>query len=61
MPLNTALREDRRDIVRFLIDPKGGNADINAPGEHLPIVKALCRYHGEDTEIIELLMREVVM
>ena len=55
-PLTTALREDRRDIVRFLIDPNGGNADVNAPGEHLPIVKALRRYHGEDTTMIELLL-----
>ncbi|KFH47758.1 Ankyrin-like protein [Hapsidospora chrysogenum ATCC 11550] len=55
-PLTTALREDRRDIVRYLVDPKGGNADVNAPGEHLPIVKALRRYHGEDTDMIELLL-----
>ena len=30
---------------------------MNAPGEHLPIVKALRRLHGADTEIIELLLR----
>ncbi|KAL6860144.1 hypothetical protein ACO1O0_004170 [Amphichorda felina] len=55
-PLTTALREDRQDIIRFLLDPNGGNADVNAPGEHLPIVKALRRYHGHDTTMIKLLL-----
>ncbi|KAI6785148.1 Ankyrin-like protein [Emericellopsis cladophorae] len=55
-PLTTAIREDRREIVKYLLDPKGGNADINAPGEHLPIVKAVRRYHGEDTAIMEMLL-----
>lgn len=40
-PLTTAIREGRRDIVSFLI--KEGGADVNAPGEHLPVVKALRR------------------
>lgn len=54
-PLTTAIREDRRKIVLYLLDEAG--ADVNAPGEHLPIVKALRRYHGEgDTEIMELLL-----
>ncbi|KAH8687960.1 ankyrin repeat-containing domain protein [Tricladium varicosporioides] len=54
-PLTTAIREDRREIVQYLLDEAG--ADINAPGEHLPVVKALRRYHGEgDTEILEMLL-----
>lgn len=52
-PLTSALREDRRDIVRFLIND--GGADINAPGEHLPVVKALRRFR-EDTEMLEFLL-----
>ncbi|KAJ9641762.1 hypothetical protein H2199_004974 [Coniosporium tulheliwenetii] len=53
-PLTTAIREDRKDIVRFLLDEAG--ADPNAPGEHLPIIKAIRRYRGNDTEIIEMLL-----
>ncbi|KAI1098464.1 ankyrin repeat-containing domain protein [Jackrogersella minutella] len=53
-PLTTAIREDRKEIVHFLLEEAG--ADVNAPGEHLPIVKALRRLHGADTEIIELLL-----
>ncbi|KAK8128545.1 hypothetical protein PG984_009653 [Apiospora sp. TS-2023a] len=53
-PLTTAIRERRKDIVRFLLDE--ANADVNAPGEHLPIVKALRRYEDGDTEIIEMLL-----
>jgi ankyrin repeat protein len=54
-PLTTAIREDRREIVLYLLEIAG--ADVNAPGEHLPIVKALRRYHGEnDTEIMEMLL-----
>lgn len=52
-PLTSAIREDRRDIVEFLV--KEGGADINSPGEHLPVVKAL-RRHREDTEILEFLL-----
>jgi ankyrin repeat protein len=52
-PLTTAIREERKDIVRYLLDV--ANADPNAPGEHLPIVKALRRYSG-DTEIIQMLL-----
>ncbi|KAI0157152.1 ankyrin repeat-containing domain protein [Hypoxylon sp. FL1284] len=55
LPLTTAIREDRKDIVRFLLEEAG--ADANAPGEHLPIVKALRRTDGTDTEIIELLVK----
>jgi len=54
-PLTTAIREDRRGIVSYLLTE--GGADVNAPGEHLPIVKALRRYHGNDTEIMELLLK----
>lgn len=57
-PLTTAIREDRREIVKYLLDPAGGAADINAPGEHLPIVKAVRRYHGEDTTIMEMLLEK---
>lgn len=54
-PLTTAIRENRRDIVTYLITD--GGANINSPGEHLPIVKALRRFHGEgDTEILEMLL-----
>jgi ankyrin repeat protein len=53
-PLTTAIREDRKDIVRFLLDE--GGADPNAVGEHLPIVKAVRRCRGDDTEIIEMLL-----
>jgi ankyrin repeat protein len=52
-PLTTAIREDRNEIVRYLLDV--ANADPNAPGEHLPLVKALRRFHG-DTEIIQMLL-----
>ena len=53
-PLTTALREQNKDIVRFLIDEAG--ADVNAPGEHLPIIKAIRRCPHNDTEMIELLI-----
>jgi ankyrin repeat protein len=52
-PLTTAIREDRKDIVRYLLDVAG--ADVNAPGEHLPLVKSLRRYHG-DAEILTMLL-----
>ncbi|KAI1324593.1 ankyrin repeat-containing domain protein [Xylariaceae sp. FL0255] len=53
-PLTTAIRERHKEIVRYLLDEAG--ADPNAPGEHLPIVKALRRYEAPDTEIIEMLL-----
>lgn len=53
-PLTTAIREDHHDIVRFLVNEAG--ADVNAPGEHLPIIKALRRLQGDDTSIVELLL-----
>ncbi|KAF2429033.1 ankyrin [Tothia fuscella] len=53
-PLTTALREDRTDLVRFLLYE--AHADPNAPGEHLPIIKAIRRCRGKDTECIEMLL-----
>lgn len=53
-PLTTALREDRNDLVRFLLYEAG--ADPNAPGEHLPIIKAIRRCKKNDTECIEMLL-----
>jgi ankyrin repeat protein len=53
-PLTTALREGYREIVAYLL--RDGGTDINAPREHLPIVKVLRKYHGENTEILELLL-----
>ncbi|TQV89954.1 hypothetical protein V2A60_008055 [Cordyceps javanica] len=53
-PLTTAIREHRTDIVAFLIGE--GGADVNAPGEHLPIVKALRRCQTEHGEIIDMLL-----
>ncbi|TLD39357.1 putative ankyrin repeat domain containing protein [Venturia nashicola] len=53
-PLTTALREDRNDLVRFLLYKAG--ADPNAPGEHLPLIKAIRRCKRNDTECIEMLL-----
>ena len=53
-PLTTAIREQRKEIVRFLLDE--GGADPNAPGEHLPIIKAIRRCPENDTSIIEMLL-----
>ena len=53
-PLTTALREQNKEIVRYLIEE--ANADVNAPGEHLPIIKAIRRCPGTDTEMIEMLL-----
>ncbi|OGM48651.1 ankyrin repeat-containing protein [Aspergillus bombycis] len=55
-PLTTALREGHEDIVRFLLNEAG--ADPNAPGEHLPIVKAVRRCHDRDFKMIELLLEK---
>lgn len=55
-PLTTALREHRRDIVTFLINE--GGADVNAPGEHLPIVKALRRCADEHPDVIDELLEK---
>ena len=52
-PLTSAIRERDSEIVRYLLDV--ANADPNAPGEHLPLVKALRRYNG-DTEILRMLL-----
>jgi ankyrin repeat protein len=53
-PLTTAIREDLKEMVHFLITD--GHADLNAPGEHLPIVKAVRRCRGDDTDILEMLL-----
>lgn len=53
-PLTSAIREHRKDIVTFLINE--AHADVNAPGEHLPIVKALRRCATEHTDIIDMLL-----
>ena len=53
-PLTTAIREGHKSIVRFLLDE--ANADPNAPGEHLPLVKALRSYDGHDMEVIQMLL-----
>ncbi|KAJ5482684.1 hypothetical protein N7539_006130 [Penicillium diatomitis] len=53
-PLTTALREHHFEIVRFLLNEAG--ADPNAPGEHLPLVKAIRRRKGDDFSMIELLI-----
>jgi ankyrin repeat protein len=53
-PLTTALREQRKDLVRFLL--YDADADPNAPGEHLPIIKAIRRCPRNDTEAIEMLL-----
>ena len=46
-PLTTSIREGHRSLTKFLLDEAGANP--NAPGEHLPLVKALRRgHHDED-------------
>ncbi|KAL6880728.1 ankyrin repeat-containing domain protein [Trichoderma novae-zelandiae] len=55
-PLTTAIREDMKEMVEFLITD--GHADLNAPGEHLPIVKAVRRCRGDDTDILEMLLNK---
>lgn len=55
-PLTTALREGHNDIVRFLLNQ--GGADPNAPGEHLPLVKAVRRCQDCDFSMIELLLEK---
>ncbi|KAK0108057.1 hypothetical protein ONS95_002878 [Cadophora gregata] len=53
-PLTTAIREDHRHIVKYLLTD--GGADVNSPGEHLPIVKSLRTHRGTETEVLELLL-----
>ncbi|QIW96656.1 hypothetical protein AMS68_002174 [Peltaster fructicola] len=53
-PLTTSIREDRKEIFRYLIDEAG--ADPNSPGEHLPIIKAIRRHRENDLSYIEHLL-----
>ncbi|KAF7196721.1 Ankyrin-2 [Pseudocercospora fuligena] len=53
-PLTTSIREDRKDIFYYLVDEAG--ADPNAPGEHLPIIKAIRRHREHDLSYIEHLL-----
>ncbi|KAI0601535.1 ankyrin repeat-containing domain protein [Biscogniauxia sp. FL1348] len=54
-PLTTAIRERHKEIARYLLEEAG--ADPNAPGEHLPIIKALRRHEDDsDTEMVEMLL-----
>ncbi|KAJ5217014.1 hypothetical protein N7468_010022 [Penicillium chermesinum] len=55
-PLTTALRERHKPIVRYLLNEAG--ADPNAPGEHLPLVKAIRRCEPDDYTMIELLLEK---
>ena len=52
-PLTTALREHQKEIALYLLDEAG--ADPNAPGEHLPIIKAIRRC-DHDLEYISMLL-----
>ncbi|KFG77851.1 ankyrin repeat domain containing protein [Metarhizium anisopliae] len=55
-PLTSSIRELHKDIFVFLINE--GGADVNAPGEHLPIVKALRRCATEAPEVIDMLLEK---
>lgn len=54
-PLTSAVRENHKAIVHFLLDEAG--ADVNEPGEHLPLVKAIRQnVDAKDTEMIRMLL-----
>ncbi|KAI5365832.1 Putative ankyrin repeat-containing domain superfamily [Septoria linicola] len=55
-PLTTSIRENRKDIFRYLVDEAG--ADVNAPGEHLPIIKAIRRHREDDMSYIRYLIQK---
>ncbi|KAI9048384.1 hypothetical protein LZ554_007220 [Drepanopeziza brunnea f. sp. 'monogermtubi'] len=55
-PLTTAIREKHMGIVTYLIGP--GGADVNAPGEHLPVVKALRTFRDGNTTVLEWLLEK---
>ncbi|OQN97146.1 hypothetical protein B0A48_17243 [Cryoendolithus antarcticus] len=55
-PLTIVIREDRKEIFRYLLDEAG--ADPNKPGEHLPIIKAIRRYRQDDLSYIEHLLHK---
>ncbi|KAI6300732.1 hypothetical protein MCOR11_007545 [Pyricularia oryzae] len=56
-PLTSAIREGNKKMVRFLIEDAG--ADVNSPGEHLPLVKAVRSYKGDgDMDVLHLLLKK---
>ena len=55
-PLTTSIREDRKEIFNYLLDH--ADADVNAPGEHLPVIKAIRRHKGVDLSYIERLLEK---
>jgi ankyrin repeat protein len=55
-PLTTAIREDRKEIFRYLLDEAG--ADPNRPGEHSPIIEAIPRHREDDMSYISHLLEK---
>jgi len=55
-PLTTSIRENRKDIFLHLLHDADPPADVNAPGEHLPIIKAIRRHREEDLSYIDALL-----
>jgi ankyrin repeat protein len=53
--LTTSIREDRKEIFHYLLDE--ARADPNAPGEHLPIIKAIRRHRADDLSYIQHLIK----
>ncbi|CZT23645.1 related to ankyrin 3 [Ramularia collo-cygni] len=52
-PLTTSIRENRKSIFMYLCE---AGADVNSPGEHLPIIKAIRRHREDDMSYIEHLL-----
>ena len=56
-PLSTAVRDRRTELVYYLVNEV--KADVNNPGEHLPLVMAVRSYmNNNDIEILELLLQK---
>ncbi|RMZ86058.1 hypothetical protein DV737_g6, partial [Chaetothyriales sp. CBS 132003] len=55
-PLTTAIREQRFEIVKYLLDEAG--ADPNHVGEHLPIIIAIQRCENRDYRYIDILLEK---